>query len=46
MAIILLAIYLIARGLTGIFPQLSTPTINIIISIVAIVAGVLFLLGK
>lgn len=46
LAIILLAIYLILRGLTGIFAQLNTATINIIINIVAILAGVFFLIGK
>jgi hypothetical protein len=46
MAMILLAIYLIARGLTGLFAQFNTATVNLVINIIAIIAGVLMLLGR
>ena len=46
MAVILLAAVLIAAGLCRIFPQLNTPTINIVIGIVAVIAGILLLMGR
>lgn len=46
MAMILLAVFLIAEGLTRIFSQLATPTIRVVIAIIAIIAGVLMLLGR
>lgn len=46
LAIVLLAIYLIGKGLTGLFAQFNTATVNLILNIIAIVAGVLFLLGR
>ena len=46
MSVILLAVFLIGTGLTRLIPALSTPTINVILAIIAIAAGILMLLGR
>lgn len=46
LSIVLLGIFLIMSGLMGIFAELNIPALNVIRWVIAIICGILLLLGR